>query len=43
MRRCLGCMREYKEEYQVCPYCGYEVGTPPKEAYHMVQIGRAHV
>ncbi len=35
MRRCLGCMREYKEEYQVCPYCGYEVGTPPKEAYHM--------
>lgn len=36
MRRCLGCMREYKEEYQVCPYCGYEVGTPPKEAYHMV-------
>lgn len=36
MHRCLGCMREYKDEYQVCPYCGYEVGTPPKEAYHMV-------
>lgn len=36
MRRCLGCMKEYREEYQVCPYCGYEVGTPPKEAYHMV-------
>ncbi len=36
MRRCLGCMKEYKEEYQVCPFCGYEVGTPPKEAYHMV-------
>ena len=36
MHRCLGCMKEYKEEYQVCPFCGYEVGTPPKEAYHMV-------
>lgn len=36
MRRCLGCMEEYKDEYQVCPYCGYEVGTPPREAYHMV-------
>lgn len=36
MHRCLGCMEEYKEAYQVCPYCGYEVGTPPKEAYHMV-------
>lgn len=36
MHRCLGCMQEYKEEYQVCPFCGYEVGTPPKEAYHMM-------
>ncbi len=36
MRRCLGCMEEYKDDYQVCPYCGYEVGTPPREAYHMI-------
>ncbi len=36
VRRCLGCMEEYKDEYQVCPYCGYEVGTPPREAYHMI-------
>lgn len=36
MRRCLGCMEEYSEKYDICPYCGYEVNTPPKEAYHMV-------
>ncbi len=36
MHRCLGCMEEYKEEYDVCPFCGYEKGTPPKEAYHML-------
>lgn len=36
MRRCLGCMGEYNESYDICPYCGYEVNTPPKEAYHMV-------
>lgn len=23
MRRCLGCMKEYDEKYDVCPYCGY--------------------
>ncbi len=36
MRRCLGCMEEYKDEYQICPKCGYEDGTPPAEAYHIV-------
>lgn len=36
MQRCLGCMEEFQEEYGICPYCGYEVGTPPREAYHMV-------
>lgn len=35
MQRCLGCMEEYEEGYEICPYCGYEAGTPPKEAYHM--------
>lgn len=35
MQRCMGCMNEFSEEYGICPYCGYEVGTPPKEAYHM--------
>ena len=28
-------MEEFGEEYDICPYCGYETGTPPKEAYHM--------
>lgn len=36
IRRCLGCMEEYKQEFNICPFCGYEVDTPPKEAYHMV-------
>lgn len=36
MQRCLGCMEEFSEEYGICPYCGYEVGAPPREAYHMV-------
>lgn len=35
MQRCLGCMEEFEEAYEICPYCGYETGTPPKEAYHM--------
>lgn len=33
---CLGCMEAYNEKYNACPYCGYEEGTPPKEAYHLV-------
>ncbi|MCM1082842.1 MAG: PASTA domain-containing protein [Clostridium sp.] len=33
---CLGCMEAYNEKYNVCPYCGYEESTPPKEAYHLV-------
>lgn len=36
MQRCLGCMEEFEEEYELCPYCGYERSTPPKEAYHML-------
>ena len=36
MKRCLGCMKEYNEELDKCPYCGYEENTPPLEAYHMV-------
>jgi len=35
MHRCLGCMEEYKEEYDICPFCGYEENTPPLEPYHM--------
>ena len=36
MQRCLACMEEYNDAYDMCPHCGYENDTPPKEAYHMV-------
>ena len=35
MRICMGCMEQYEEEYQICPHCGYALGSPPKEAYHL--------
>ena len=35
MQRCLGCMKEYGEEYDVCPYCGYIKDTPPKNKAHL--------
>lgn len=40
-RRCLNCFNLFdivysdKEEREVCPYCGYCEGTPPKELYHL--------
>ncbi|RGZ01872.1 protein kinase [Clostridium sp. AM58-1XD] len=34
-KRCMGCMEEFEEEFRFCPNCGYEEGTPPKEAYHI--------
>ncbi len=35
MVRCLNCMKMFNEAYGVCPYCGFQPGTPPKEAYHL--------
>ena len=35
MIRCLNCMEVYDEQYEVCPYCGYVRGTPPKVASHL--------
>ena len=35
MQRCFGCMKEYGEEYDVCPYCGYIKDTPPKNKSHL--------
>ncbi len=32
---CLGCMKEYEGDYNVCPHCGYEQSSPAKEAYHI--------
>lgn len=35
MRRCHGCMREYRKEFDVCPHCGYVVDTAPKIKSHL--------
>lgn len=35
MGRCHNCMKEYPDSYDMCPYCGYEKGTPPKELYFL--------
>ena len=35
MLRCSNCMKEYEEEFEVCPHCGYIRGTKPKEPYHL--------
>lgn len=35
MERCLHCMEIYDEEYDVCPYCGFQRGTPPDIKYHL--------
>ncbi len=32
---CLGCMKPMKDQDMICPACGYVVGTPAKEAYHI--------
>lgn len=36
MKRCLNCMEVYNETYDICPHCGYQRGTPPKVASHLV-------
>lgn len=33
--RCLNCMKEYDDEFAVCPHCGFVKGTKPKEVYHL--------
>ena len=35
MIRCLGCMEELQEEQEICPHCGYAVGTKAVEVYHL--------
>ena len=34
-KRCLGCMELFGEEFEICPHCGYIVGTSPEEATHI--------
>lgn len=33
--RCLGCMKEYDDSLDVCPFCGYEQNTPAKKSNHL--------
>ena len=33
---CMGCMEPLLEGLDVCPCCGYRVGTPPDEAMHLM-------
>ncbi len=34
-KRCLGCMELFGDEFQICPHCGYVVGTDAEEAIHI--------
>lgn len=34
-KRCMGCMEEYDDEFEVCPYCGYIEGTKAEIPYHI--------
>lgn len=33
--RCMSCMEEYDEKFDVCPHCGYIRGTKASEPHHM--------
>ena len=33
--RCLGCMELFGDEFEICPHCGYIIGTQAEEAVHM--------
>lgn len=35
MQRCHGCMKEYGKEFDVCPHCGYIVGSLPENKSHL--------
>ena len=35
-KRCLGCMKLIADEYNICPHCGYVVGTPADEPIRIV-------
>lgn len=37
MIRCPNCMKEFEEEYGMCPHCGFELGTPQDEIYMLPQ------
>ncbi len=30
MKRCYGCMKEFDDEFELCPHCGFIIGTMPE-------------
>ena len=36
MQRCLGCMKEFGKEYDICPYCGYMTDAVPTDKNHLI-------
>ncbi|MBE5932148.1 MAG: PASTA domain-containing protein [Lachnospiraceae bacterium] len=34
-RKCMGCMNDYNEKYDVCPHCGFILGEVSDESYHL--------
>lgn len=35
MKRCMGCMEVYEDHLYACPYCAYQAGSLPQEAFHL--------
>lgn len=35
MKRCMGCMELYEDQYDVCPHCGYEEGYDDHQLLHI--------
>lgn len=35
MKRCMGCMELYEEQYDICPHCGYEDGYDDHQLLHI--------
>lgn len=34
-KRCMGCMNEYSEEFEICPYCGFIENSETESPLHM--------
>ena len=41
-KRCMGCMELYRDDLEVCPFCGYIEGTPVEEAIHITPGSLLH-
>lgn len=41
-RKCMGCMEDFPDTEQICPFCGYKVGTPAQELYHLTPESILH-